>query len=199
MSGVSVILPVRDMERAVASMVRSAARIQQHLGSPEGEEISFELLALDERSGDNTLSVLSVLHAQIPNLRTLQDVEVGTSIRRAAKVARGDVWLFIDHAVDPELAGWAISQILSGQRAAVVPGELLAVDRVVGIAVLHELTGGLVSAQNAVVRYLRGRGETPAFSPPPRGGPLARARLLIRGGLGRLGLARFDRPRPPRS
>jgi hypothetical protein len=110
-------------------------------------------------------------------------------------VARGNVWLVLDHAIDPALGGWAVSQILSGQRAAVVPGELLAVDRRVGQAVLRTFSGGLVSAQNAVVRHLRGRGEAPAFSPPPDPSAPGRARLLLRGALGRLGFARFDRPR----
>lgn len=194
MSVVSIILPLRDMEGSVASLVRSAARVAAHVTPADDEEISMEILALDQRSGDNTLSVLSVLHAQIPNLRTLQDIELGTAIGHAARLARGDAWLLLDHPIEPALAGWAVSQILSGQRAAVVPGELLAVERTVGGIVLTQLTGGLVSAHDAVVRYLRGRGETPAFSPPPIQGPLRRARLLLRGSLGRLGLTRFDRP-----
>jgi hypothetical protein len=197
MTDVSIILCVRDMESAVAPLVRCAADLPHHVRQPDDEEgeIALEIVALDERSGDNTLSVLSVLHGQIPNLRTLQDVDIGASIRRGARVVTGDVWLVLDHAIEPELAGWAVSQILSGQRAAVVPGELLAVDRHVGQAVLRQVSGGLVSAQNAVVRYLRGRGEPPAFSPSPNSGPLQRARLLLRGSLGRLGFARFDRPR----
>ena len=80
-------------------------------------------------------------------------------------MARGTAWLILDHPIDPALAGWAVSQVLSGQRAAWVPGELLAVDRTAGADVLRKLSGGLVSAQHAVVRYLRGRGEKAAFSP----------------------------------
>jgi hypothetical protein len=194
---VSVILCVRDMESAVAPLVRCAAELPVHVRQPADsfEGIALEIVALDERSGDNTLSVLSVLHSQIENLRTLQDVEVGTAVRRGSRAARGEVWLLLDHAIDPALGGWAISQILSGQRAAVVPGELLAVERNVGSTVLRDVSGGLVSAQNAVVRYLRARGEPPAFSPSPRRGPVQRARLILRGSLGRLGLTRFDRPR----
>jgi glycosyltransferase involved in cell wall biosynthesis len=195
---VTVIMPARDVERSVAAMVRCAVKIEDLVERPDDRPgagpLVFEHIALDERSGDNTLSVLSVLHGQIPNLRTLQDLTPGSSVRRAAAVARGDTWLFIDHPVDPELAAWGVSQVLRGQRAAVVPGEILAVDRHVGGEVLSRLAGGLVSAQNAVVRYLRARDEQPAWSPPPQRSTVARARLLVRGSLGRLGFIRFDRP-----
>jgi hypothetical protein len=192
---ISVILPVRDQENAVASLVRCAAAIEDHVRWPEERSPpTLELLAIDERSGDNTLAVLSVLHGQLPNLRTLQDVEIGRGIRRASRVARGNVWLVLDHAIDPALAGWAVSQVLSGQRAAIVPGELLAVDRSAGAEALRTLTGGLVSAQSAVVRYLRARGEAAAFSPAPDRRTLSRARLLLRSSLTRLGLSRFDKP-----
>lgn len=192
---ISIILPVRDEENTVAALVRCAAGVDEHVRFPEERSPpTFEILAIDERSGDNTLAVLSVLHGQLPNLRTLQDVEIGRAIRRASRVARGIAWLVLDHAIDPTLAGWALSQVLSGQRAAIVPGELLAVDRAAGSEALRNLTGGLVSAQYAVVRHLRARGEAAAFSPPPDRRAVSRARLLLRSSLTRLGLARFDRP-----
>ncbi len=194
MAEVSIILPVRDQENDVASLVRGAVRVEDHVDAPpERSPLEFELLALDERSGDNTLSVLSVLHGQIANLRTLQDVEPGAGIRRAAKVARGEVWLVLDHAIDPELAGWAVAQVLRGQRAAFVPGELLALERELG-ALLLKHHGGLISAQNRVEKHLKSRRESAAFSPAPDGSAKARARRMLRSGLGRIGLGRFDRP-----
>ena len=195
MADISIILPVRDQENTVAPLVRCAASIEDHVeGRAERSPLEVELLAADERSGDNTLAILSVLHGQIANLRTLQDVEPGRSIRRASAVARGTVWLVLDHPIDPALAGWAVSQVLSGQRAAYIPGELLAVDRTVGTDVLRKLSGGLVSAQHAVVRYLRGRGEKAAFSPAADATPVRKVQLLLRSSLGRLGLGRFDKP-----
>lgn len=192
MPEVSIILPVRDQENTVASLVRAAVRVEEFVDA-RGEEVTSEILALDERSGDNTLSVLSVLHGQIKNLRTLQDVEPGSGIRRAAKVARGEAWLVLDHAIDADLAGWAVTQVFRGQRAAFVPGELLAVDRKLG-GQLQRHTGGLVSAQNRLRKYLKATGEPSAFSPAPDGSAKARAKRLLRGGLGRLGLGRFDKP-----
>ncbi len=156
--------------------------------------LGWEILALDQRSGDNTLSVLSLLHGQVPGLRTLQDVEPGLAIRRATRVARGSVWLFIDRPLDPELGAWGVGQVLRGHRAAIIPGEMLVVDQPLGISVLPRLSGGLVSAQKAISRHLRGQSLQPVWSPPSNNGAAHRARLFVRGQLGRLGLGRLDRP-----
>lgn len=191
-------LPVYDAERMVAPLVRSAVATRDCvLARVQGGDrpLAFELLALDERSGDNTASVLSVLHGQVPYLRTLQDLDRGTAIRSASRVARGDVWLAMDRPVDPELAAWAVVQVLGGRRAAIVPGEILVVHRSVGVAVLRELSGGLASAQRVVTRYLRQNGQSVAFSPPDENGRLGRAIVFLRSQAGRVGLARLDRPR----
>lgn len=192
---VSVIVPMRDLEKRVAPIVRAASKVEPLVTREDADTPpTFEILALDQRSGDNTLSVLSLLHGQIPNLRTLQDLEPGTAIRRASRVARGRVWLVIDHEIDPELAAWAVGQVFRGQRAAIVPGDILALDRALGLTVLVDLSGGLVSAQRAVSRYLRGQNTQPAWSPPRDHGPVSRARLFVRGRLGGFGLGWLDRP-----
>ena len=119
---VSLILPLRDQETETAATVRAAARIVERVAPPEGRgPLSAEILALDQRSGDNTLSVLSLLHGQIPSLRTLQDVEPGQAIRRATRVARGAVWLVMDRPLDPDLGAWGVGQVLRGHRAAIIP------------------------------------------------------------------------------
>jgi hypothetical protein len=193
----SVIVPLRDQEKYVAPILRGIGRVAEYVRRPEAgddQPLQIEIIALDERSGDNTLSVLSLLHAQIPALRTLQDLEPGSSIRRAARIARGQVWLVVDHQVDPHLAAWGVGQVLRGQRAAIVPGELLALDRALGSTVLTGLTGGLMAASRAVTRYLRGQNTQPAWSPAPNRGAVSRARLFVRGRLARVGLGWLDRP-----
>lgn len=194
----TVIIPLRDQEKRVASILRGAADIPAlHTASERGSEpdaVSLEILALDERSGDNTLAVLSLLHAQLDNLRTLQDLDPGTAIRRAASVARGRVWLIIDNPVDPRLAAWGLGQVLRGQRAAIVPGEILVVDRALGATVLGSRRGGLVAAQRAVQHYLRTQNTPPAWSPSSKRGAVAKARLFVRGRFGRFGMAWLDRP-----
>lgn len=192
---VSLILPLRDQEAQTAATVRAAQEIARRVSLPEDRTaLEAEILALDQRSGDNTLSVLTVLHGQIPGLRTLQDVEPGHAIRRATKVARGSVWMVLDRPLDPELGAWGVSQVICGHRAAIIPGEMLVVDQPLGVTVLPRVSGGLVSAQQAITRYLRGQNLQPVWSPPSRRGAAHRARLFVRGQLGRLGLGRLDRP-----
>jgi hypothetical protein len=202
----SIVLCLRDAERSAAAMVRRAAAVGRELapapvddGSADAARapaFSFEILALDESSTDNTLSVLSLLHPQFGELRSIQDLEPGTAVMRAARAARGRVWLILDRDVDPELATWGIEQVLRGHRAAIVPGELLAVERGLGQATLGWLRGGLVAAQRELERALAAQGRAPARSPAPDRGIKDRARLLLRGRLSRLGLSAFDRPKP---
>lgn len=196
---VSVLLPLRDAEPMVAPLVHTAELVQRRVMARhhvDGRPMAFEYLALDERSGDNTASVLSVLHAKVPQLRTSADLERGTALRTAARIARGDAWLVMDHPIDPDLAAWAIGQIIVGQRAAIVPGELLAVHRSAGVDVLRELDGGLVVAQRAISRHLRRLGETPAFSPASGVTRIERAFTFLRGHSNRVGLGFLDRPLP---
>jgi len=188
----SVILLLRNREPAVAAMVRQAAAVSRNFVTEGGR---FEVLALDEHSGDNTLSLLSVLHGRLPELRTIQEVREGTAVAQAARTARGEKWLFIDREVEPELLRWGVRQLAGGQRAALVPGEILALEARLGAHVLADLYGGLVSAQQAVARELAGRGSRPATRPAPDRGLTERALLFLRGRLGMVGLGQLDRPR----
>lgn len=188
---VTVLLVLRDIEPAVAGMVRDVAELVSSLPGPPTSEI----LALDEHSGDNTLSVLSILHQRHPELRTLQDVARGQALQLGARVARGRTWLIVDRPVAPELLRWALRQVHEqGQAAAVIPGDVLAVDARVGALALQGLRGGLCSAQSAVERFLRRRGDTPAWRPAPHRGVTERALIFLRSRLGRLGLPQLDRP-----
>jgi hypothetical protein len=196
---ISVLLPLRDAESTVAALVNTAEAIHERVTTrhhANGRALGLEILALDERSGDNTSSMLSVLHGQHPHLRTLQDLARGSALRAAAKLARGDVWLVIDRPVAIDLAAWAVGQVIVGQRAAIVPGEILAIHRSVGVDVLRTLDGGLAVAQRVVARYLRRLGETPALCPAPATSRLDRARFFLRSRSDRVGLGFLDRPQP---
>ena len=189
---VSVLVILRNAEAWAAGTVREIVATLSK--SVEDGPLSFEVLAVDERSFDNTLSLLSVLHGQIPQLRTLQGVEPGTALARAAVVARGRIWAVIDHPVDSELLAWGLSQVFRGHRAAVIPGELLVAAHGLAKPALLRLRGGLVTAQRAVVRHLGRDGHSPAFSPAPSRGWVARALLQLRGRVSHVGLGRLDRP-----
>src|SRR5688572_4746774 len=81
---VSVVLPFGDDEEAVGIAVRRTA---EHL---RGLALSFEILAIDEDSGDNSHAVLALLRAEVPELRVThapgrgRGVEVGVSRAQGA-------------------------------------------------------------------------------------------------------------------
>lgn len=182
---VSVILLLRDAELTAGPIVVACA------AAMDGRD--WELLAIDQRSHDNTLSALSVLHGRFPTLRTLQDVEPGHGIVHGLQTARGDLCLIVDRVVEPGLLEWAADRVAGGERAALVPGEVLALRTQDARDLLRRTRGGLVSAQAIVRRELRG--QPLAIRHPPDRGPVDRAHRALRGALGRLGIWTFDRPR----
>jgi hypothetical protein len=201
----TIALCLRDDEARLAAMVKTAVEvagtlIREHAAGEwrdgtreEPEDLSYELLALDESSRDNTPSVLSILHARLPLLRSIQDLAPGTAVMRAARSALGRVWLIVDAPFDPQHALWATRQVFCGDPAALVPGEVLAVRRNLGQAALGWHAGGLVGAQREVERLLARHGQQPAWSPARERALRSSAKLFARGQLGRLGLGRFDR------
>jgi hypothetical protein len=76
---VSVILPFGDDEEYVGIAVRRTAEHLRGLG------LAFEILAIDEDSGDNSHAVLALLRAEVPELRVThapgrgRGVDVGAS------------------------------------------------------------------------------------------------------------------------
>lgn len=185
----SVIVVLHEQETAVARIVRGALQTAREALGPDG---SLELIAVDERSGDNTLSHLSILQHKLPELRVLEAPKRGRGIQVAARVARGKTWIIVDHNVDPKILRWGIESLRKGHRAAVVPGEVLVVDAKLGHG-LSKLRGGLVAAERAVARVLEREGLKPAWGSGPRRGLKQRASLMLRRSVGQIGLSWLDR------
>jgi len=80
---VSVILPFGDDEEAVGIAVRRTA---EHL---RGIGLSFEIIAIDEDSGDNSHAVLALLRAEVPELRVTHASGRGKGIDVGASRAQG--------------------------------------------------------------------------------------------------------------
>lgn len=80
---VSVILPFGDHEEAVGIAVRRTA---EHL---RGLHLSFEILAIDEDSGDNSHAVLALLRAEVPELRVTHASGRGRGVDAGAGRAQG--------------------------------------------------------------------------------------------------------------
>src|SRR5574337_475403 len=84
---VSVILPFGDDEEAVGIAVRRTAEHLRGLG------VAFEILAIDEDSGDNSHAVLALLRAEVPELRVTHAPGRGRGIDVGAARAQGTLLL----------------------------------------------------------------------------------------------------------
>lgn len=84
---VSVILPFGDDEEAVGVAVKRTAEYLRNLG------VSFELLAIDEDSGDNSHAVLALLRAEVPELRVTHASGRGRGVDVGAARAQGTLLL----------------------------------------------------------------------------------------------------------
>ena len=80
---VSVIMPFGDDEELVGIAVRRTAEHLRTLG------LSFEILAIDEDSGDNSHAVLALLRAEVPELRVTHAPGRGRGVDVGAARAQG--------------------------------------------------------------------------------------------------------------
>ncbi|MCX5742788.1 MAG: hypothetical protein NT062_09855, partial [Proteobacteria bacterium] len=80
---VSVILPFGDDEEAVGIAVRRTAEYLRNL------QVAFELLAIDEDSGDNSHAVLALLRGEVPELRVIHAPARGKGVDTGVARAQG--------------------------------------------------------------------------------------------------------------
>lgn len=114
---VSVILPFGDDEEAVGIAVKRTAEYLRALG------VSFEILAIDEDSGDNSHAVLALLRAQVPELRVTHAPGRGRGVDVGAARAQGTLLLVTTPDVargSLDGAGEALRRLLSGEADAEV-------------------------------------------------------------------------------
>lgn len=114
---VSVILPFGDDEEAVGIAVKRTA---EHL---RGLNLAFEIIAIDEDSGDNSHAVLALLRAEVPELRVTHAPGRGKGIDVGAARAQGTLLL----VSTPDVAagsldgiGDACKRLLAGETDAEV-------------------------------------------------------------------------------
>ncbi|MBX3160238.1 MAG: hypothetical protein KF773_30020 [Deltaproteobacteria bacterium] len=80
---VSVVMPFGDDEEAVGIAVRHTAQYLRALS------VTFEILAIDEDSGDNSHAVLALLRAEVPELRVTHAPGRGRGVEVGASRAQG--------------------------------------------------------------------------------------------------------------
>jgi hypothetical protein len=125
---VSVIMPFGDDEEAVGVAVRRTA---EHL---RGLALRFEILAIDEDSGDNSHAVLALLRAEVPELRVTHAPGRGRGVEVGASRAQGTLILIATPDVASAAldgAGDACRRLLAGDGdAEIALGRFTAAHRV---------------------------------------------------------------------
>jgi len=103
---VSVILPFGDDEEAVGVAVRRTAEHLRGLG------LEFEILAIDEDSGDNSHAVLALLRAEVPELRVTHAQGRGRGVDVGAARAQGTLLV----VSTPDVASGSLDGVGDGCR-----------------------------------------------------------------------------------
>lgn len=187
---VSVILPFGDDEDVIGAAVQRLATHLRDLG------LVFEILAIDEDSGDNSHAVLALLRGSVPELRVLHAPGRGRGFDTGVARAQGRVlWLIQPGAAIQPVAGFAraYEQIRddgpNGRDAAVIRGRFAVAHRTRAFDVAAGLRGtGDVYyrrlAKRLAARGLRldvafggGTAATGAIAQPPERGILGIRRI----------------------
>lgn len=153
---VSVVLPFGDDEDRIGTACQRLARHLAELG------VSYELLAVDEDSGDNCHAILGLLRGALPELRVIHAAGRGRGFAVGTAAARGRVvWL-----IDPESALRSLSafgrphgRIARGELdLAVVRGRFAVVKRARAISILDAMDGRGAAFERRIVKRGERRG-----------------------------------------
>lgn len=116
----SFVLRCRDDEERIGHMILRIAAHLRELG------LRFELLVVDEGSGDNTLAIAALLRATHPELETMHAAS-GRGFLVGAERARGRVVVVSDVRTEAPLAllGYALRRVERGADAVILSSRLL--------------------------------------------------------------------------
>jgi hypothetical protein len=129
---ISIVIAVGNHEDSIGHLIRSVSAHLGRLGR------SFEILAVNAGSSDNSLSIASILARSVPELRVLGRESVGGPFLRGSSEAKGDVVVLMDAGRPASLAplGWALSRIAVGRDAVVLRGRYVVARRLAALPVI---------------------------------------------------------------
>jgi len=113
---ISVVLAVHDDEERIGHQVKAIASHLRALKRP------FEILAVNNGSRDNSLSILELLAARLPELRVVRADAGGRAFLRGAEQAAGTLLILIEASRRTTVApiGWALSRLAAGRDAVIL-------------------------------------------------------------------------------
>jgi hypothetical protein len=129
---ISIVIAVGNHEDSIGHLIRSVSAHLGRLGR------SFEILAVNAGSSDNSLSIASILARSVRELRVLGRESVGGPFLRGSSEANGDVVVLMDAGRPASLAplGWALSRIAVGRDAVVLRGRYVVARRLAALPVI---------------------------------------------------------------
>ena len=153
---VSVVLSFGDDEDIIGEAVH---RLAGHL---RGMELAFEIVAVDEDSGDNSHAVLALLRGQVPELRVMHAPVRGRGADTGIARAQGRVlWILDPAAAMAPLTSFAPAreQVLAEVADAVVArGRFTVAHRVRVLAAADGIRGTGDALHRRLARRLASRG-----------------------------------------
>ena len=134
---ISVVIAVGDHEDSIGHAIRTVAAHLGRLGR------SFEILAVNAGSSDNSFSIVNILVRSIPELRVLGRGSAGRPFLRGSSEARGEVVVLLDAGRSISLAplGWALSRIAAGRDAVVLRGRYVVARRLSALPIIVRASG----------------------------------------------------------
>ena len=134
---ISVVLAVGSDEDKVGHQIRRVAGHLRRLG------LDFEILAVNDGSSDNSISIATLLAAKIPELRVLARNVAGRAFLRGASEARGGVVVLLEASRTVSFAplGWALSRLAAGREAVILRGRYIVARRLMALPVIVRASG----------------------------------------------------------
>ncbi|MDB4979589.1 MAG: hypothetical protein JWM82_341 [Myxococcales bacterium] len=134
---ISVVLAVGNDEDRVGHQIRSFATHLRRLG------LAFEIVAVNDGSSDNSLSIATLLAATVPELRVLARNVGGRAFLRGTSEARGAVVVLLSagRAVSLAPLAWALSRLAAGREAVILRGRYIVARRLMTLPVIVRASG----------------------------------------------------------
>jgi hypothetical protein len=149
----SVVIAVRKAEETIGRDVRKVA---EHL---RAARIPFEILAVNDACCDNSLAVLQLMTAQIPELRICGGDASGRAFVRGTAEATGRVVALLDSSRgEPALSAltWGLARLSRDQDAVVLRGRGIVAHRLVCLPAIVRASGRGALFERTFERNARG-------------------------------------------
>jgi hypothetical protein len=134
---ISVVLAIKNDEETVGHQVRAVAAHLRALGR------SFEVVAVNDGSRDNSMTIANLLAPQVPELRLVNSNVAGRAFLRGASEARGQVLVLLEANKTVSLAplGWALSRLEAGREAVILRGRYIVARRLLALPIIVRASG----------------------------------------------------------